>query len=106
MHDSVAYGVGAGYPYRVTELAQAAAPLSNTGTWAAVWDHDSRRIESLAWSTRLISLRLNMNDIHPPVNSPEFSSSEKLVRWIRQQVDRIKFTWPQPFLYSFVRILS
>ena len=106
--DSVAYGVGAGYPYRVTELVQAAAPAFehwNLGSGLGSRFKGDRILSlvdrfDLAWVVYL----LNMNDIHAPVNSPEFSSSERLVRWIRRQVDRINFLRGRSYLYSFVRI--
>jgi hypothetical protein len=107
--DSVTYGVGAGYPYRVTELVEAAAPAFehwNLGKGVGGKFDRGLFLEmvdrfDLAWVVYL----LNMNDIHPPADAPEISSSERLVRWIGRQVYmRLDFLRSRSYLYNFVRL--
>ena len=71
--DSVTYGVGAGYPYRITELVEAAVPAFehwNLGSGPGTQFEGDRILSlvdrfDLAWVVYL----LNMNDIHPPMDS-------------------------------------
>ncbi len=103
--DSVNFGVGAGYPYRVSDLLEDALPEyehwnvgSESGAGIPLYMPDKIRKYNLSYAIYL----LNLNDISPAASNT--NSTEEiigsLVTFTKRSVD---FLRDKSYVYSFIR---
>jgi hypothetical protein len=105
--DSVAFGVGAGAGYRVSDLVGKQDPREVHRCFASIGDGftdaGAERVKSLAARYRLqrVVYLMNLNDLLPTEPPPPRDEAKvKVLAWIRQTADRLR---GRSYLYTYLR---